>query len=90
MKTCFTLKVTVHFNSALFFKLNNVDCNCRIMAQFHFNNDELEYVVDGFYDAADFDDDPFGEVESPRANNFDGVDTDFEDDFEAVSLLNYD
>ncbi|ESR47259.1 WD REPEATS REGION domain-containing protein [Citrus sinensis] len=53
------------------------------MAQFHFNNDELEYVVDGYYDAADFDDDPFGEVESPRANNFDGVDTDFEDDFEA-------
>lgn len=56
------------------------------MAQFHFNNDELEYAVDGYYDAADFDDDPFGEVESPRTNSFDGVDTDFEDDFETVRL----
>lgn len=56
------------------------------MAQFHFNNDELEYVVDDYYDASDFEDDPFGDVESPRNNNFDSFDSDFEDDFPTVSV----
>ncbi|KAL5846774.1 hypothetical protein ACOSQ3_010298 [Xanthoceras sorbifolium] len=54
----------------------------RIMAQFHFNNDDLEYVVDDYYDAADFYDDPFGDVETPRSNNFESLDSDLEDDFE--------
>ncbi|KAH7567781.1 hypothetical protein JRO89_XS07G0147200 [Xanthoceras sorbifolium] len=54
----------------------------KIMAQFHFNNDDLEYVVDDYYDAADFYDDPFGDVETPRSNNFESLDSDLEDDFE--------
>ncbi|KAJ0087095.1 hypothetical protein Patl1_08498 [Pistacia atlantica] len=53
------------------------------MEQFHFNNDDLDYVVDDYYDAADFDnDDPFSDVESPGNNNSDSLDSDFEDDFE--------
>lgn len=54
------------------------------MEQFHFNNDYLDYA-DDYYDAAGFDnDDPFGDVESPRDNSSESFDSDFEDDFETV------
>ncbi|XP_010060167.2 uncharacterized WD repeat-containing protein C2A9.03 isoform X1 [Eucalyptus grandis] len=51
------------------------------MEQFH--NDDLEYVVDDFYDEFYDDDNPFSDVESPRNSDTESVDSDFEDDFES-------
>ncbi|GLT78152.1 hypothetical protein SLA2020_496980 [Shorea laevis] len=51
----------------------------------HPQNDGLEDVVDDYYDVTDFEhDDPFGEPE-PQSDNddFDSLDSDFEDDFES-------
>lgn len=59
----------------------------RIMAQFHLNNDDLQYVVDDYFDDFDFGDDPFAEVEAPRSNTFEFNDSDVEDDFESVWYL---
>ncbi|GLT51437.1 hypothetical protein SLA2020_248470 [Shorea laevis] len=51
----------------------------------HSQNDGLEDVVDDYYDVTDFEhDDPFGEREPQSDNdNFDSLDSDFEDDFES-------
>ncbi|KAK6938173.1 WD40 repeat [Dillenia turbinata] len=46
------------------------------MAQFQ--NDDLEYIVDDYYDMSEFEEDPFSESETPR----NGADSDFEDDFD--------
>ncbi|TXG52837.1 hypothetical protein EZV62_022006 [Acer yangbiense] len=48
------------------------------------NDGDFEYVDADihYYGADDFDDDSFGDVETPRSNNFDSVDSDLEDDFE--------
>ncbi|XP_043696794.1 uncharacterized WD repeat-containing protein C2A9.03-like isoform X1 [Telopea speciosissima] len=46
------------------------------MAQFQ--NDELEYMVDDYYDMADFEDEPFEESQQQRH----GEDSDVEDDFD--------
>ncbi|GLT48489.1 hypothetical protein SLA2020_221100 [Shorea laevis] len=51
----------------------------------HSQNDGLEDVVDDYSDVTDFEhDDPFGEPE-PQSNydDFDSLDSDFEDDFES-------
>ncbi|XVE95335.1 hypothetical protein REPUB_Repub02eG0088100 [Reevesia pubescens] len=50
----------------------------------HFQNDDLEYVVDDYYDVDDFEhDDAFTEPEPQRDTaEFDSFDSDFEDDFE--------
>ncbi|XP_041013334.1 uncharacterized WD repeat-containing protein C2A9.03-like isoform X1 [Juglans microcarpa x Juglans regia] len=50
----------------------------------HFQNDDLEYVVDDYYyDMAGFDDeDFFTHIEPQRNNDVDSPDSDFEDDFE--------
>lgn len=61
------------------------------MAQFQFQNDELEYV-DNFFDMIDFDDEllAFSESSSsPMSNcsNNDPFDSDFEDDFDIVSFI---
>ncbi|PON61593.1 Guanine nucleotide-binding protein, beta subunit [Parasponia andersonii] len=45
----------------------------------HFVNDDLEYVVDDYYDVADFEEVPFGD-DQPHKN--DAIDSDFEDDFD--------
>jgi hypothetical protein len=57
------------------------------MAQFQ--NDDLEYVVDDYFDMASFedDDDPFAENQPQRNNDFESPDSDFEDDFEKVCPL---
>ncbi|XP_022773159.1 uncharacterized WD repeat-containing protein C2A9.03-like isoform X1 [Durio zibethinus] len=48
----------------------------------HFQNDDLEYVVDDYYDVDDFEhDDPFAEPEPQRDTA--EFDSDFEDDFES-------
>jgi hypothetical protein len=60
------------------------------MAQFH--NDDLEYVVDEFYDMSGFEDDDdelFAENEAERNNGSDALDSDFEDDLETVRPLCY-
>ncbi|KAE8733135.1 Glycosyl hydrolase family protein isoform 1 [Hibiscus syriacus] len=51
----------------------------------HFQNDDLEYVVDDFYDFDDFEhDDSFGGPDSLRDSaDFDPFDSDFEDNFES-------
>jgi hypothetical protein len=46
-----------------------------------FNNSDLEYFGDDYYD--DFDEDPFSANGSPRSADFGSVDSDFEDDFES-------
>ena len=55
----------------------------------HFQNDDLEYVVDDYYDVSDFEhDDPFDEPEPQRDTaDFDSFDSDFEDDFESVRFF---
>ncbi|KAK8684094.1 hypothetical protein V6N13_040131 [Hibiscus sabdariffa] len=51
----------------------------------HFQNDDLEYVVDDFYDFDDFEhDDPFAGPEFLRRTT--DFDSDFEDDFESNTL----
>ncbi|XP_009591351.1 uncharacterized WD repeat-containing protein C2A9.03-like isoform X1 [Nicotiana tomentosiformis] len=48
----------------------------------HSQNQELEYMVDEYYDTTDFDDSTFAD-ESPRSTDVDdSLDSDFEDDFE--------
>lgn len=55
------------------------------MEQFHFDNDDLDYFGDDYYDAADFvHDNPFSDVESLGHSNSESLDSDFEDDFEMV------
>lgn len=55
------------------------------MAQF--NNDDLEYVVDDFYDMADFEEDHSLEVES-RMKTYESLDSDDDgDDFDMVWFL---
>ncbi|XP_030541403.1 uncharacterized WD repeat-containing protein C2A9.03-like isoform X1 [Rhodamnia argentea] len=51
------------------------------MEQFH--NDDLEYVVDDYYDEFYDDDNPFSDSESPLGTDVEMVDSDFEDDFES-------
>ncbi|XP_010269214.1 PREDICTED: uncharacterized WD repeat-containing protein C2A9.03-like isoform X2 [Nelumbo nucifera] len=43
-----------------------------------YQNDELEYMVDDYYNLTDFEDDPFEETQQNR----NGEDSDFEDDFD--------
>ena len=45
----------------------------------NFGNDFLDYLVDDYYDVADFDD---GETQS--SSDVESLDSDFEDDFEMV------
>ncbi|XP_054788704.1 uncharacterized WD repeat-containing protein C2A9.03 isoform X1 [Prosopis cineraria] len=48
-----------------------------------FNNDDLDYVVDDYYDVPDFeDDDSFADSCSQSNTRFHSPDSDFEDDFE--------
>lgn len=57
----------------------------------HSQNQELEYMVDEYYDTTDFDDSTFAD-ESPRSTDVDdSLDSDFEDDFEVVceQILNF-
>ncbi|TYI75976.1 hypothetical protein E1A91_D06G044800v1 [Gossypium mustelinum] len=51
----------------------------------HFQNDDLEYIVDDYYDFDDFEhDDLFAEPDPRRDTaDFDSFDSDFEDDFES-------
>lgn len=74
-------------NLVRIFSLTEVLSNCRLMAQFQ--NDDLEYVVDDYFDMASFEDgdDPFAENQPQRNNDFESPDSDFEDDFEMVCLL---
>lgn len=51
------------------------------MEQFH--NDDLEYVVDDYYDEFYDDDNLFSDSESPRSTDVEMADSDFEDDFES-------
>ena len=53
----------------------------------HFQNDDLEYVVDDYFDVDDFDDDPFADMQSHKRDDIDPFDSDFEDDFDMVSFL---
>lgn len=55
----------------------------------HFQNDDLEYVVDDYFDVDDFEhDDLFGEPEPYRdAAEFDSFDSDFEEDYESVRIM---
>ncbi|KAL5559035.1 hypothetical protein UlMin_035246 [Ulmus minor] len=48
----------------------------------HFQNDDLEYVVDDYFDVDDFDDDPFADMQSHKGDDIDPFDSDFEDDFD--------
>ncbi|KAL2503811.1 Transducin/WD40 repeat-like superfamily protein [Abeliophyllum distichum] len=48
----------------------------------HFQNNELEYVVDDYYDVTDFDDDDFSPRSVSNSIDDDSMDSDFEDDFE--------
>lgn len=50
-----------------------------------FNNSELEYFVDDYYD--EFDDDPTSENGSSRSADFGSADSDVEDDFESVCFF---
>uniref|UniRef100_A0A5B7BSI3 Uncharacterized protein n=1 Tax=Davidia involucrata TaxID=16924 RepID=A0A5B7BSI3_DAVIN len=50
------------------------------MAQFQ--NHELEYMVDDYYDMTDFDDNPFEETESQRNSVDESLDSDIDDDFD--------
>ena len=50
----------------------------------HFQNHELEYIVD---DYADFEDNPFEDVTVSSADvDDDNLDSDFEEDFELVTV----
>lgn len=57
----------------------------------HFQNDDLEYVVDDYYyDMAGFDDEDFFPHNEPQRNNdVDSPDSDFEDDFETVISFSF-
>ncbi|XP_027359093.1 uncharacterized WD repeat-containing protein C2A9.03 isoform X1 [Abrus precatorius] len=44
----------------------------------HFNNDDLEYVFDDYFDVAEFEDD---DIVPQPTSDFDSQDSDFEDDF---------
>ncbi|GMN45299.1 hypothetical protein TIFTF001_014485 [Ficus carica] len=48
----------------------------------HFLNDDLEYVVDDYYDVDDFEEDPFSENQPHKNGDADHFDSDFEDDFD--------
>ncbi|KAF3445786.1 hypothetical protein FNV43_RR10963 [Rhamnella rubrinervis] len=49
----------------------------------HFQNDDLEYIADDYYDVPDFEeDDPFSDDQSVKNDDIDFLDSDFEDDFE--------
>ncbi|KAL5992345.1 hypothetical protein ACLOJK_013262 [Asimina triloba] len=67
------------FSASYLISLHLIDSR---MAQFH--NDELEYMVDGYYDMAEFDDDNdfFGDEEREQRND---EDSEFEDDDVDVS-----
>ena len=85
-----SLEVLILFeysNRVRMFSLTEVLSNCRLMAQFQ--NDDLEYVVDDYFDMASFEDsdDPFAENQPRRNCDFECPDSDFEDDFEMVCLL---
>ncbi|XP_010261260.1 PREDICTED: uncharacterized WD repeat-containing protein C2A9.03-like isoform X1 [Nelumbo nucifera] len=46
-----------------------------------YQNDDLEYMIDDYYDMAGFEDDPFEETQQQR----NGEDSDFEDDFDMTN-----
>lgn len=77
----------VYSNRVRNFSLTELRSNCRLMAQFQ--NDDLEYVGDDYFDMASFEDDdnPFAENQPQRNSDFESPDSDFEDDFEKVCLL---
>lgn len=54
----------------------------------HFQNDDLEYVADDYYDVPDFEeDDPFSDDQSLKNDEIENFDSDFEDDFEMVRVV---
>lgn len=55
----------------------------------HFLNDDLEYVVDDYYDVAEFEEDPFSENHPHKNGDADYFDSDFEDDFDSVSFISF-
>ncbi|GMH00126.1 hypothetical protein Nepgr_001965 [Nepenthes gracilis] len=48
----------------------------------HIQNDDLEYVVDDYYDMTDFDNEPFSEGSTPKSSSDSPFDSDLEDDFD--------
>ncbi|CAL5414897.1 unnamed protein product [Camellia sinensis] len=54
----------------------------RSTAMAQFLNQDLEYMVDDYYDMTDFDDYPFEDTESRRGGVDESLDSDFEDDIE--------
>ncbi|CAL5348744.1 unnamed protein product [Camellia sinensis] len=54
----------------------------RSTAMAQFLNQDLEYMVDDYYDMTDFDDYPFEDIESRRGGVDESLDSDFEDDIE--------
>lgn len=54
----------------------------------HFQNDDLEYVTDDYYDVPDFEeDDPFSDDQSLKNDDIEDFDSDFEDEFELVCVV---
>lgn len=47
-----------------------------------FQNPDLEYVVDDYYDMTDFEEDSFSETDPQRNSPFEAFDSDVEDNFE--------
>lgn len=50
-----------------------------------FQNDELEYAVDDYYDITDFEDDDVSLRSRSSSIDDDSMNSDFEDDFELVA-----
>lgn len=54
----------------------------------HFQNDDLEYIADDYFDVPDFEeDDSFSDNQSVKNDNIHFLDSDFEDDFEIVRVF---
>lgn len=51
-----------------------------------FQNPDLEYVVDDYYDMTDFEEDSFSETDPQRNSPFEAFDSDVEDNFEMVGI----
>ena len=54
------------------------------MAQFQ--NHDLEYVVDDYYDMTDFEEDTLSETDPHIDSSVEGLDSDVEDNFEMVGI----
>lgn len=50
----------------------------------HFQNPDLEYVVDDYYDMTDFEEDTLSETDTLKNGSVEAMDSDVEDNFEMV------